>query len=87
MKNIQILILKNEQILISEVTSVTQEIGEPDCKLIKPKLVVPNGDKIKDRITEWLNFTEQDVIMIRSDDVLTFVEPTKDLLDYYSSIT
>ena len=37
MKNIQILILKNEQILISEVTSVTQEIGEPDCKLIKPK--------------------------------------------------
>ena len=87
MKNIQILILKNEQILISEVTSVTQEIGEPDCKLVKPKLVVPNGKTIKDRITEWLNFTEQDVIMIRSDDVLTFVEPTKDLLDYYLSIT
>ena len=87
MKNNQILILKNYQILISEVTSVTQEIGEPDCKLIKPKLVVPNGYKIKDRITEWWNFTEQDVIMIRSDDVLTFVEPTKDLLDYYLSIT
>ena len=87
MKNIQILILKNEQILISEVTSVTQEIGEPDCKLVKPKLVVPNGKTVKDRITEWLNFTEQDVIMIRSDDVLTFVEPTKDLLDYYLSIT
>ena len=64
-----------------------QEIGEPDCKLVKPKLVVPNGKTIKDRITEWLNFTEQDVIMIRSDDVLTFVEPTKDLLDYYLSIT
>ena len=87
MKNIQILILKNEQILISEVTSVTQEIGEPDCKLVKPKLVVPDGKTVKDRITEWLNFTEQDVIMIRSDDVLTFVEPTKDLLDYYLSIT
>ena len=87
MKNIQILILKNEQILISEVTSVTQEIGEPDCKLVKPKLVVPNGKTVKDRITEWLNITEQDVIMIRSDDVLTFVEPTKDLLDYYLSIT
>ena len=87
MKNIQILILKNEQILISEVTSVTQEIGEPDCKLVKPKLVVPDEKAVKDRITEWLNFTEQDVIMIRSDDVLTFVEPTKDLLDYYLSIT
>ena len=86
MKNIQILILKNEQILISEVISVTQEIGEPDCKLIKPKLVI-EGKTPKERIVEWLNFTKQDVIMIRSDDVLTFVEPTKDLLDYYSSIT
>ena len=86
MKNIQILILKNEQILISEVTSVTQERGEPDCKLIKPKLVI-EGKTPKERIIEWLNFTKQDVIMIRSDDVLTFVEPTKDLLDYYLSIT
>ena len=86
MKNIQILILKNEQILISEVISVTQEIGEPDCKLIKPKLVI-EGKTPKERIIEWLNFTKQDVIMIRSDDVLTFVEPTKDLLDYYLSIT
>ena len=86
MKNIQILILKNEQILISEVTSVTQEIGEPYCKLIKPKLVI-EGKTPKERIIEWLNFTKQDVIMIRSDDVLTFVEPTKDLLDYYLSIT
>ena len=86
MKNIQILILKNEQILISEVTSVTQEIGVPDCKLIKPKLVI-EGKTPKERIIEWLNFTKQDVIMIRSDDVLTFVEPTKDLLDYYLSIT
>jgi len=86
MKNIQILILKNEQILISEVTSVTQEIGEPDCKLIKPKLVI-EGKTPKERISEWLNVKNQDVIMIRSDDVLTFVEPTKDLLDYYLSIT
>tara|TARA_B100000674_G_scaffold148578_1_gene117964 strand:- start:132 stop:326 length:195 start_codon:yes stop_codon:yes gene_type:complete len=63
-----------------------QEIGEPDCKLIKPKLVI-EGKTAKERIIEWLNFTTQDVIMIRSDDVLTFVEPTKDLLDYYLSIT
>ena len=87
MKNVKILILKNEKLIISEVVSVMQEIGEPDCKLVKPKLVVPNGKTVNDRITEWLNFTEQDVIMIRSDDVFTFVEPTKDLLDYYLSIT
>ena len=87
MKNVQILILKNEQVVISEVISVTQEIGEPDCKLVKPKLVVP-GDRPDKRVVEWLDeYTDQDAIMIRSDDVLTFVEPTTDLLDYYVTIT
>ena len=87
MKNVQILILKNEQVIISEVISVMQEIGEPDCKLVKPKLVVP-GDRPDKRVVEWLDeYTDQDGIMIRSDDVLTFVEPTTDLLDYYITIT
>ena len=87
MKNVQILILKNEQVVISEVISVMQEIGEPDCKLIKPKLVV-SGDRPDKRIVPWLDeYTDQDAIMIRSDDVLTFVEPTTDLLDYYVTIT
>jgi len=87
MKKVQILILKTEQVLISEVVSVMQEIGEPDCKLIKPRLVVP-GDRPDKRVVPWLDdYTEQDVIMIRSDDVLTFVEPTTDLLDYYITIT
>ena len=87
MKNVQILILKNEQVVISEVVSVMQEIGEPDCKLVKPKLVVP-GDRPDKRIVSWLDeYTDQDAIMIRSDDVLTFVEPTTDLLDYYVTIT
>tara|TARA_B100001250_G_scaffold97304_1_gene81562 strand:- start:1149 stop:1346 length:198 start_codon:yes stop_codon:yes gene_type:complete len=64
-----------------------QEIGEPDCKLVKPKLVVP-GDRPDKRVVEWLDeYTNQDGIMIRSDDVLTFVEPTTDLLDYYVTIT
>ena len=87
MKKVQILILKTEQVLISEVVSVMQEIGEPDCKLIKPKLVV-SGDRPDKRIVPWLDeYTNQDAIMIRSDDVLTFVEPTTDLLDYYVTIT
>ena len=87
MKNVQILIFKNEQVVISEVVSVMQEIGEPDCKLVKPKLVVP-GDRPDKRIVPWLDeYTNQDAIMIRSDDVLTFVEPITDLLDYYVTIT
>ncbi len=82
MKNVQILILKNDKVIISEVVQIMQEIGEPDCKLIKPKLLV-DGDRPDKRVVPWLD----DYIMIRSDDVLTFVEPTTDLLDYYVTIT
>ena len=87
MKNVQILILKNDKAIISEVVQIMQEIGEPDCKLIKPKLLV-SGDRPDKRVVPWLDeYTDQDDIMIRSDDVLTFVEPTTDLLDYYVTIT
>ena len=87
MKNVQILILKNDTVIISEVVQIMQEIGEPDCKLIKPKLLV-SGDRPDKRVVPWLDeYTDQDDIMIRSDDVLTFVEPTTDLLDYYVTIT
>ena len=87
MKNVQILILKNDKVIISEVIQMMQEIGEPDCKLVKPKLLVA-GDRPDKRVVAWLDdYTDQDDIMIRSDDVLTFVEPTTDLLDYYVTIT
>ncbi len=33
---IQILVLKNDLVLISRVEEVSTELGEPDCKLIKP---------------------------------------------------
>ena len=85
-KVVKCLLLDVDNVIISQVEEVGADIGEPDCKLIKPKLVI-EGKTSKERIIEWLNFTKQDVIMIRSDDVLTFVEPTKDLLDYYLSIT
>ena len=87
MKNVQILILKNDKVIISEVVQMMQEIGEPDCKLVKPKLLVA-GDRPDKRVVPWLDdYTTQNDIMIRSDDVLTFVEPTTDLLDYYLTIT
>ena len=82
MKNIQILILKNEQILISEVTSVTQEIGEPDCKLIKPYLF-----ESIDNMRPWPKATNQKEFMIRSDSILTIADPTKEVIDKYLELS
>jgi len=81
-KNVQCLLLKNDKVIIAEVVEVTSDIGQPDCKLVKPFEIV-QGDDNKDRFVPWLSFTEQDVILIRSDDVFTFVEPAEKLLDWY----
>ena len=79
-KNVQCLLLKNDKVIIAEVVEVVADIGQPDCKLIKPYVVTQDGDS---KPVPWLSFTEQDVILIRSDDVLTFVEPAKNLLNWY----
>ena len=76
---VKCLLLKNNTLLIATVEEVIGQIGEPDCRLIKPYLV----DRSSLEITDWLDFTNQTDIMIRSDDVLTFVDPKGELLDNY----
>ena len=76
---VKCLLLKNNTLLIATVEEVIGQIGEPDCRLIKPYLV----DRSSLEITDWLDFTNQNDIMIRSDDVLTFVDPKGELLDKY----
>ena len=76
---VKCLLLKNNTLLIATVEEVIGQIGEPDCRLIKPYLV----DRSSLEITDWLDFTNQSDIMIRSDDILTFVDPKGELLDKY----
>ena len=85
MKNVQCLIFRDDFVVISEVVEVISEIGDPDCKLINPYRVV-NGDNPEERIVPWLDFTSQSDIMMRSSDVLTFVEPTPELLAQYLTL-
>ncbi len=85
---IQILLLKNELVLISRIEEVPTELGEPDCKLIKPYKMVLHND-CTDNVTfeSWPSFTEQTELMIHSDSILTLVEPNKFQLDKYQSLT
>ena len=85
---IQILLLKNDLVLISRIEEVSTELGEPDCKLIKPYKMVLHGD-CTDSVTfeSWPSFTEQTELMIHSDSILTLVDPNKFQLDKYQSLT
>ena len=81
-KMIKLLILLNNQILITEIEEVGADIGEPDCKLIEPFLV---GND--DTLTPWLiNLTIQNTFMIQSDKILTIADPKPTLLEKYQKL-
>ena len=58
------------------------DIGAPDCRIINPYLLTESGDLII-----WLDFTNQTDVMMRSDDILTFVEPNGKIIDKYLELT
>ena len=73
------LLLKDQWLLaqVQEIEGV--ELGDPDCILVEPLAI--DGTDLKD----WLPFADVKETVIRSSDILTFIEPGKDLLaSYYS---
>ena len=78
---IQVILFKNNLVLISRLEEVGSEMGEPDCKLIDPF-------ELKGEFLEsWPSFTMQREMMVHSDSFLTILEPDKKQLDKYQSLT
>ena len=84
-KVIKLIVLTSKEILLSEIEEVGAEIGEPDCKLIKPfELKTQQGDVF---LEHWPSFSMQREMMIHSDSILTILDPDKIHLDKYQSLT
>ena len=85
---IKCLLLKNGDLLISEITEVDTELGGPDCKLINPYKMKNEfkDDKSDYTMEAWLDFTSQTEMMIHSDSILTIVTPTTMILSKYLDI-
>ena len=83
-KQIKILALANQEILISEIEEVgSADIGEPDCKLINP-FVVSDGKPLTPFLT---SVTRETTFMMGSDKILTLADPTPTLLEKYLDLT
>ena len=79
---VKLLILLNNQILISQIEEIGADIGEPDCKLVKPFIV--KSDKT---IEPFLcGYTKQDTFMMSSDKILTLADPNPTLLEKYEDL-
>jgi hypothetical protein len=75
----------NNLVLISQIEEVGADIGEPDCKLIKPFLV-KEGSTQKVLEPFLSGYTKQDTFMISSDKILTLADPTPTLLEKYQDL-
>ena len=82
-KTIKVLLLSNQEIVVSEIEEIACEIGDPNCKLINPYLF-NSIDDMKPWKSEVTNQTE---FMIRSEDILTIADPSGTVIDKYTELT
>ena len=82
MNNIKCLLIGIDTVLISEVEELGAEIGDPDCKLIKPYKFLGI-----DKMSPWLEASNQNEYMIRSSDILTIADPTLEVIEAYLKLT
>ena len=82
MENLKLIVLMNNQILITRIEESPSELGEPDRKLINPYQV------LKDKTIEplFIDYTNQKTFMIHSDKIFTITDPNSELIDKYDLI-
>ena len=81
-KVIKCLLVNNDNVLISEITEVDAEVGEPNCRLTNPYLFVS-----LDNMKPWIEASNQSEYMIRSEDILTIADPTSEVIAKYKELT
>ena len=78
---IQVLLLTNQTILISEIDEVLADIGQPDCKLINPCIIIDG------KVSKWIpDLTSNTEMFMSSDKILTLVDPSKHILNEYNKV-
>lgn len=82
MDDVQVIVLVTGTTIISKISAMVSELGEPDCKLTNPYQIVEG------KLTPWLSeLTDTtDAVMISSDKILTLVDPKDSLLNDYLTL-
>jgi len=78
---IKCLLLKTGAVVVSEMLEVGAEVGEPDCQLINPCQITENG-----QLRRWPSCTDQISLTIGSDNFLTIVDPSEEVLKQYKEV-
>ena len=86
-ENVKLVLFKVDTVLITKIVELDAELGDPNCKLIKPlewkKNVADDGYSL----TTWIDATDQTELMVRSEDILTIADPTPEVIEKYLELT
>ena len=83
MKQIKLIHLMNNQILLSQIEEIGADIGEPDCKLIEPFIMNQSSMEL----FPWMiDYTNQNTFMIHSEKILTIMDPKPTLIEKYQNL-
>ena len=81
--NVKLVLLMNNQSLVTQIEEVPSELGEPDCKLIEPFIL----NEKDETLSPWLvNVSSQNTFMIHSDKILTIADPKPTLVEKYQNL-
>ena len=81
-KVIKVILLMNNQILLSQIEEVPTELGEPDCRLVEPYEITEDMT-----LLPWMvDYTSQNSFMIHSDKILTISDPSSKLGEKYQGL-
>ena len=88
MENLKVIVLLNNTILLGEIEEVPSELGEPDCKIIRPFIIKDlEISGLGFTLESWLcDHTNQNEFMIHSDKILTICDPNQNLIEKYSKM-
>ena len=80
---IKCVLIDVDNVVVAEVVEMDAEIGDPNCKLIKPYLF----NSIDDMKPWKYEITNQTEFMIRSEDILTIADPSDAVMEKYLELT
>ena len=77
-RTVKCILFKVDIVLITQIEEIGAEIGEPDCRLIKPYQFFGEND-----LRPWPEVTNQDEMLIQSDSIRTIVDPKPEIAKKY----
>ena len=86
-REVKLILFKVDTVLITEIVELDAELGDPNCKLIKPLEWKKNRDNDDYSLNVWIEATDQEELMVRSEDILTIADPTPEVIERYLELT